>query len=249
VVLLHAFPFDRRMWDGQIDALSGEHRVIAVDLRGFGDSALVDSALGEDAPNLDEMADDVAALLDRLSIPQAVVAGLSLGGYVTMALVRRHARLVSAVMLLDTKATADGDAAANNRERIAATVESDGSVEVLMTDVVPALTGSTTKAERPDVVARIESLVAEAAPAAVAWTQRAMAKRPDSVPTLEEFERPSLVVVGDEDVLAPLAEAHIMFDALAEPVLAVIPGCGHLSALERPDDVTAIMLDFLDDLR
>ena len=243
VVLIHAFPLDRSMWDAQVPALAAQYRVIAVDLRGFGGSPL-----GDDAPHLDAMADDVAALLDRLEITKCVVAGLSLGGYVSMALLRRHARLFAGLMLIDTKGTADGDAAANNRERIAATVEDDGNVDVLISDVLPALTGETTKLDRPQVVALIADIVRRADPASVAWVQRAMAARPDSVDTLEDFEEPALVVVGDEDVLAPVAEAQMMLDALPDATLAVIPGCGHLSAMERPDDLTAIMLDYLDEL-
>lgn len=243
VVLIHAFPLDRSMWDAQVLVLAAQYRVITVDLRGFGGSPL-----GDDAPHLDAMADDVAALLDRLEITKCVVAGLSLGGYVSMALLRRHARLFAGLMLIDTKGTADGDTAANNRERIAATVEDDGTVEVLVTDVLPALTGETTKGDRPLVVTAIADILRRADPAAVAWVQRAMAARPDSLDTLEDFEEPALVVVGDEDVLAPLAEAQMMLDALPDATLAVIPGCGHLSAMERPDDLNAIMLDYLDEL-
>jgi pimeloyl-ACP methyl ester carboxylesterase len=76
--------------------------------------------------------------------------------------------------------------------------------------------------------------------------QRAMASRPDSVPTLEGFAEPTLVVVGDEDGVTPLAESEIMFDALPDGELAVLPECGHLSALERPEDLTAILRDFLE---
>lgn len=243
VVLIHAFPLDRSMWDAQVPALAAQYRVIAVDLRGFGGSPL-----GDDAPHLDAMADDVAALLDRLGISKCVVAGLSLGGYVSMALLRRHARLFSGLMLIDTKGTADADAAANNRERIAATVEDDGTIDVLVTDVLPALTGETTKRDQPQIVLAVQQILERADPAAVAWVQRAMAARPDSLATLEEFEEPALVVVGDEDVLAPLAEAQMMLDAIPEATLAVIPGCGHLSAMERPGDLTAILLDYLDEL-
>lgn len=243
VVLLHAFPLDARMWSAQREALSDSYRVITPDLRGFGSSPL-----GDDAPSLDAMADDVAALLDALGLEDVTLGGLSLGGYVAMAFARRHARRINALVLLDTKATADADAARNNRERIAQTIEQEQSSRVLHDDVLPGLTGPTTKAQRPEVVAALAALIDDAPHASVAWTQRAMATRPDSVPTLEDVEQPTLIVVGDEDALAPLSEAEIMLDALPEAELAVIPGCGHLSAMERPGDVTAILRDFLDTL-
>ncbi len=100
VVLLHAFPMDSSLWAAQRPALAGAgYRVITPDLPGFGGSAP-----SPDAPSLDVMADAVVGLLDHLGIERAVVGGLSMGGYVTMALLRRHPDRLSAIILADTKA-------------------------------------------------------------------------------------------------------------------------------------------------
>ncbi|HZB50265.1 MAG TPA: alpha/beta fold hydrolase, partial [Mycobacteriales bacterium] len=149
VVLLPAFPVTSAVWAGPAAALTAAgHRVLTPDQRGFGGTPL-----GPDEPSLDLVADDVARLLDSEGLPRAVVGGVSMGGYVAMALLRRHPDRVAALALVDTKATADPPAARDNRERIARTVLAESSPRVLLDDVLPALLGPTTKAERPAVLA------------------------------------------------------------------------------------------------
>jgi pimeloyl-ACP methyl ester carboxylesterase len=230
LVLLHAFPLSSAMWLDQRNGLSDAARIITPDQRGFGGSPL-----GEDAPSLDAAADDIAELLDRLDLDQVVLGGLSMGGYVAMAVLRRHSDRVSALVLADTKASADPDAARANRERIAAAVESDESSTVLVDEVLPSLLGSTTASSRPLVSGRVRGLVQAAPASAVAWAQRAMAARPDSFDTLRSFDRPALVVVGSEDLLAPPTDAQAMADALPQSRLAVLPEAGHLTAVETPE--------------
>lgn len=243
LVLLHAFPLSSTMWLEQRDGLSDACRVITPDQRGFGGSPL-----GDDPPSLDAAADDVAELLDRLDLDQVVLGGLSMGGYVAMALLRRHPDRVAALLLADTKASADADAARANRERIAALVESDDSSTVLVDEVLPALLGATTTSTRPLVSGRVRGLVQTAPPAAVAWAQRAMAARPDSFDTLRAFDRPALVIVGQEDVLSPPADAEAMAAALPRGRLVVIPDAGHLTAVETPETFNAQVAGFLAEL-
>jgi pimeloyl-ACP methyl ester carboxylesterase len=235
LVLLHAFPLSSRMWQAQLDDLPGSDgsgaRVLAVDLRGFGGTEL-----GDDEPSIDLLADDVALLLDRAGVDRAVVGGLSMGGYVAMAMARRHPERLSGLLLADTKATADSAQARENRERIATAVLARDSVGLLLDEQVPSpLLGGTTAREKPRVVERLRAMVAQATPAAVAWAQRAMAARPDSMAALAELTVPALVLVGEEDTVTPLADAEAMAAALRDAVLTVVPGVGHLSALEAPD--------------
>jgi pimeloyl-ACP methyl ester carboxylesterase len=229
VVLLHAFPLSSAMWLDTRNELSGVARVITPDLRGFGGSPL-----GADEPSLDPMADDVAAVLDRLGLDRVVLGGLSMGGYVSMAFLRRHADRVSALVLADTKASADAPPARENRERIAGELDSEGTSRVLLDDVLPTLCGDTTKARRPLVLGRVRALVEGAPPAAAAWAQRGMAARPDSLDTLRAADVPAVVVVGDEDALVSGDDAEAMADALPQGRLVTLPGAGHLSAVETP---------------
>src|SRR5207248_2520981 len=156
-------------------ALSCCCRVVTPDLRGFGGSEL-----GDDEPSLDAAADDVAALLDRLELDGVVLGGLSMGGYVVMAFLRRHGERVAGIVLADTKAGAEPAEGRATRERIAAAVLADPASTVLVDEVLPTLVGASTLADRPLIYGRIRALVQSAPPAAVAWAQRAMAARPDS---------------------------------------------------------------------
>src|SRR5258708_7497223 len=131
-VLLHAFPLSSAMWLPQREGLAGRFRVITPDLRGFGGSLL-----GKDEPSIDAMADDVDGLLRSKGLARAVIGGLSMGGYVAMALCRRHPERVQGLVLADTVATADAEPARENRLRIAARLEVDGSTAGLLQEALP----------------------------------------------------------------------------------------------------------------
>lgn len=230
LVLLHAFPLNSAMWLEQRESLRDRCRVITPDLRGFGGTQL-----GTDEPSVDVMADDVARLLDKLELDRPVLGGLSMGGYVLMAFLRRYADRVGAIVLADTKAGADPEQAKANRERIAAALDDDPSSSVLVDDVLPTLIGPTTVERRPLVFGRVRGLVQQAPPAAASWAQRAMAARTDSLSMLQSIEVPALVVVGEEDTIAPPEAALAMVDALPNGRLVRIAGAGHLTAVETPD--------------
>jgi pimeloyl-ACP methyl ester carboxylesterase len=240
VVLLHAFPFSSQMWRAQHAEWGTDWRLITPDLRGFGDSPL-----GDDAPDLDRMADDVAALLDRQGLETVVLGGLSMGGYVTMAFLRRHPGRARALILADTKAGADAEPARANRIRIAAAVLQEKSPRILLEQMLPALVGRTSAKRRPELVSWLRDLVAAADPAALAWAQRAMAVRSDSFQLLRDFDSPVLVMVGEEDTLTPLAEAETMIELLPHGRLIRIPAAGHLAAAEAPGPFNQALREFL----
>ncbi|MCD0451357.1 alpha/beta hydrolase [Actinocorallia sp. API 0066] len=240
LVLLHAFPLSSSMWLPQREALAGRFRVITPDLRGFGGSVL-----GDVEPSVETMADDVAALLKSKNIPRAVIGGLSMGGYVAMALCRRHPDRVRGLVLADTKMTADTDAARANRLRMADRLGRDRDVRPLLTDVLPHLVGPTTMRQRALVYGRIRGLVQATPPAAAAWAQRAMAARPDSTDTLKAVKAPTLVIVGDEDGVTTEADARAMTEVLPNAELHVIPRAGHLTSIEQPDLFNQSVADFV----
>ncbi|MFI6508260.1 alpha/beta fold hydrolase [Streptosporangium sp. NPDC050855] len=242
VVLLHAFPLSSAMWLAQREGLAEVCKVITPDLRGFGGSVL-----GEDEPSLDVMADDVARLLDREGVDRAVVGGLSMGGYVTMALCRRHPDRLLGVILADTKASADPEEARSGRERIADDVLREGT-SVLVEKVLPGLLGRTTLERRAMVSGRVRGLVQAAPPVAAAWAQRAMAARPDSFDTLRALDAPVLVIVGEEDEITPIAVADAMAEAAPDGRLAVIEKAGHLSAIEQPEAFNRAVSAFVAEL-
>lgn len=239
LVLLHAFPLSSAMWLGQREGLAARFRVVTPDLRGFGGSVL-----GRDDPSIDLMADDVAHLFRRLGLRRAVIGGLSMGGYVAMALCRRHPDLVLGLVLAGTRASADTNGTREVRIRQAELLERDRSVQVLVDEVLPHLVGPTTFRQRALVYGRVRGLVQSAPPHAAAWAQRAMAGRADSFATLRGLRVPALVMVGAEDALATEEEARAMADALPNAELLVIPRAGHLCAVEQPDLFNQAVAEF-----
>ncbi|TDE00603.1 alpha/beta fold hydrolase [Jiangella asiatica] len=231
------------MYDGVVERLPGV-RVIRPDLRGFGTAP----EPGGEQPTIDRYADDVAELLDREGVERAVVGGLSMGGYVTMAMLRRHPGRVAGVVLMDTKASADTGEARVNRERIAAAVLQHGTRT--LRPMVDTLLGDTTRRERPAIVARVSAWLDAARPRGVAWAQRAMAARPASFDTLRTASAagvPGAVVVGAEDTLAGEDDARAMAAAFQSfTQVHVIAAAGHLSAVENPDAVAAAVHGVLD---
>lgn len=242
LVLLHAFPLSSALFGPLLDAgIAGEHwQVITPDLRGFGDSPL-----GDDEPSLAAMAADVVALLDHLRIETAVVGGVSMGGYVTMELLRAAPERVDGVLLIDTKAGADTEQARTGRLAMAQAVHEQG--RGVLDPMLDGLLGATSRAERADVVALVSGWLDAADPAAVAWAQRAMAARPDSHRTLAESGVPGAVIVGGEDTLSPLAEATTMAQELGTAP-RVVPAAGHLAVLEQPGPAAAAVRAALADL-
>ena len=247
LVLLHGFPLDRRMWDDVVDIIPGERPVLAVELPGFGASPRgqdVAEALGLDpAPSLETSAAGVVAALRPQGVERAVVVGLSMGGYVAMAVLETAPELVAGIALVDTKSSADGAEARANRHRIADEVERTHRIDEVL-GMRTALLGPTQREARPDLAARLESWIRDQGPDAVAWAQRAMAARPDRTDVLRGFAGPSLVIVGEEDEITPLAEARTMVEALStagECELAVVPRAGHMTPIERPEPVASAL--------
>ncbi|MFD8696862.1 alpha/beta fold hydrolase [Kitasatospora purpeofusca] len=236
LVLLHAFPLSAAMWSAQLETLPGptgdRARVVAPDQRGFGGAGL-----GSEEPSLDTVADDVARLLDAAGIDRTVLGGLSMGGYVALAFAERHPDRLAGLLLANTKATADPGPARANRERIAAAVLARDSVRLLLDERMAA---GQLGPDSQHLVDRVEGMIAAAPPATVAWAQRAMAARPERLDVLAGVRVPAAVLAGAEDALMPVTEAELMARALPDAELTVLPGVGHLSAIEAPEAFDAV---------
>jgi pimeloyl-ACP methyl ester carboxylesterase len=234
LVLVHAFPFDRRMWSEELARLSAGRRVIAVDLRGFGESPLY----GE--PTLDELADDVIATLDAVGVPMASVLGLSMGGYIALSLAARHPGRLASLILADTRAAADSDVARAAREATMKQVRTDGPGAFL--DGVPDRLLSRHASE--DLRQRVRDLCVDRADTILAAT-RALAHRPDRTPMLGGIDCPTLVVCGGEDTTSPAPEMRSLASQIPDAEYVEIAGAGHLSNLEAPDRFNDAVARFL----
>jgi pimeloyl-ACP methyl ester carboxylesterase len=249
LVLLHGFPLDHRMWLDVTDLLPGDPTVLAPDLPGFGTSPTgedVAEGLGapRGTPSLEVVADAVAAALRAAGVERAVVAGLSMGGYVAMAVLERHPDLVAGLGLVDTKSTADDDAARAKRLELADAALAEMRVDPVL-GMRSAVLGATNRVARPDLVDRVEGWIRDQGPAAVAWAQRAMAARPDRTAVLAGFAGPAVVVVGDEDELSPPAAAEHMAGVLRDVQVTVVPRAGHMTPNESPEPVASALAGLL----
>ena len=241
VLLLHAFPLNRMMWEPQIAALFGECRCIVPDLRGFGDSPKAGPH------SMDQYADDVMALLDALRIDQAVVAGLSMGGYVAFNILGRYRERVRALVLADTRSSADTPEGLGKRDELIALAQREGSAAVAERQIT-GLIGKSTREKQPELADRIRSVMAAESVEGIVGALEAMKARPDSTPLLASIDVPTLVVVGEEDVITPVKEARAMHEKIRGSRLEIIPGAGHLSNLERPAAFNAALSDFVGSL-
>ncbi|HEY1910585.1 MAG TPA: alpha/beta fold hydrolase [Vicinamibacterales bacterium] len=240
LVLLHAFPLNARMWEDQLVMAERGWRVLVPQFRGF-DTVSVEPAVS----SMDDYAGDIIDLLDALHIKQAVISGLSMGGYVAFAMLRLAARYIHALILADTKPQADTPDAVAARRRMLEMLEAKGA-SAIADEMLPKLLGDTTLAARPQIVDQVRSLVLANASDGIAGAIRALISRQDSVPLLASIHVPTLIIVGDEDRVTPRPLSEAMQQAIPGSELVVIGGAGHLSNLEQPAAFNLALTRFLD---
>ncbi len=228
------------MWEEQLAMAERGWRVLAPQFRGF-DTVSAEPA----ASSVDDYAGDVIDLLDALHIKQAVVGGLSMGGYVAFAILRLAARYVHALILADTKPQADTPDAVAARQRMLETLQAKGP-SAIADEMLPKLLGETTWAARQHLVEQARALVLANSTEAIGGAIRALMSRPDSVPLLASIHVPTLIIVGDDDRVTPRPLSEEMHRTIPGSELAVIEGAGHLSNLEQPAAFNLALARFLD---
>lgn len=241
-LLVHGFPLNRSMWDPQIGRLRAAGlRVIAPDLRGFGASES-----GPPGPlTMEQHADDLAALLTQLSIGEPVMyVGLSMGGYVGFAFWRKHAALVRALVLLDTRASPDTPQAQADRHRLAAEVEAVGTAQPVIDTMLPRLFSPHLPA-RSRVAQQVLGMMKGTSLRGVADGERGLAARPSSFSTLATISVPTLVMVGEYDALTPPEDSEAIAAGVADAKLVRIEEAGHMSNMENPEAVNDALVDWL----
>jgi 3-oxoadipate enol-lactonase len=244
VVLLHGFPFDRTLWREQAEELAANsHRVVAPDLRGLGETSL-----GSEGSTMQEMARDVAALMDELQIERAVLGGLSMGGYVALAFCRLFPRRVRALLLADTRPQGDTEEGRQNREALAERTMREGMTPVAES-MLPKLLAPATHMKRPDAVERVREMIMRTKPEGAAAALRGMAVRQDQTNWLQNIIQPTLIVVGSEDQITPPADSQVMNREIRGSRLEVIEGAGHVSNVERPEEFNRALMKFLRDIQ
>jgi pimeloyl-ACP methyl ester carboxylesterase len=241
VVLLHGFPLNRSMWSAQETSVGSIYRVIAPDLRGHGESAAPEGVY-----TIDGMADDVIELLDALQLREPVVlGGLSMGGYVALSLIVRYPERFRALMLMDTRATADSPDAARNREDLARKVEASGNAGHVVEAMWPKMVSDATRRRRAELLGPLREAMEKTPARSIVGALRGMAARPDRTADLATIGVPTLVLVGADDAITPVDEVRAMAEKIPGARFVVVPDAGHLAPLENPEVADRAILDFL----
>jgi len=240
VVLLHPFPANHGVWMPVAEQLATRYRCVLPDLRGHGASET-----GDGPATMEKHAADVRRICDDARIGRAVFVGVSIGGYILFEFWRRFRERVSALVLCDTRAPADSDETRRGRLASVEQVQKNGP-DAFLDAQVERLVGASTRRNRPDVAAAARAMMSQMKVEGIAANQQGMAARPDSVPTLKTIGVPTVVIVGDEDVVTPRADADLMQRGIAGAKLEIVSGAGHYSPFEQPQQVARITRQFLD---
>jgi pimeloyl-ACP methyl ester carboxylesterase len=244
LVLLHAFPVHGGMWREVMEGVPATWRVIAPDFRGFGGSGGAGAAGETGALSIEGLADDVQAMVEQLGLGRVVLAGLSMGGYVALAFARKYPRSLRGLILLDTKAGADTAEGKENRDRMIAIARETGAkpiAQAMLGKMIPAETAN----HRPRLVQELVEMMESTRPETIAAALAAMRDRPDRTGELASIHVPTLIGVGDQDEITPVAVAKEMASRIPGARLKVFTGSGHMSAMEQPSQVAAAVTEFL----
>lgn len=229
LLLIHGHPFDRTMWSGLAEFAAGlGWRVVVPDLRGYGRSPM-----SGNKTTLDLFAADLGALLDRLAIETAVVGGLSMGGQIAMAFAGDFPDRVRGLFLAATFETPETDEGREARELTARRLLREG-VAIYADELLPRMLAAATLEHNADVTAHVRSMMSATSAEGAAAALRGRAERPDYEPILRNFDKPSLIVVGDQDEFTTTSDAERMHGMLRQSELLVIAGAGHMPNLESP---------------
>jgi 3-oxoadipate enol-lactonase len=238
VVFVHGFPHHRKAWAAQLRALAGHSRAIAVDLPGFGESDMPERFA------IDAWANGLARFLDALEIERAIIAGLSMGGYVTLAFWRLHRERVLALVLADTRAGADTEEGKQKRRETIDLARHEGPTAVARA-LLPGMVGKSTREREPSVVAAMRAMLESMSVDSIVGASEAMMNRPDATSLLATIDVPTLIIVGEEDVLTPPKESRAMHAAIPGSRLEIIPSAGHVSNVERPAAFNQVLTEFI----
>ena len=243
ILFVHGFPLNHAMWNAQCEAFASSYRVIAPDLRGFGDSDVTPGTV-----TMEQFADDMHALLDALDVDQPITfCGLSMGGYVAWQFVRKYKSRVRALILCDTKAVADSQEAAATRSKMAARVIEQGP-EPIVRMMLPVLLAEATTEKDTDVIQPLVETILATDREGIAAALRGMAARPDASDLLPTIDLPTLLIVGEEDKISTVDEMRQMADRISGAELVVVPDAGHMAPMENPRAANEAIRRFLEQL-
>ena len=240
VLFLHGYPLNRRMWHPQMIGLAHSARLLAPDLRGFGESGATAGAY-----SMELLADDLIAFLDQLGITQPVlVCGLSMGGYIALALYRKYPQRVRGLILTATRAAADSPEAKANRDKAIALAEKEGA-EAITRLMLPKMLAAQSFSSRPELVNQVRKIMLDSSVPGITGVLAGMRDRPDSTSLLSRITVPVQLIFGEEDQFVSKPEVENMRSSIKDAQLHWIADAGHLINLEQPEKFNLFVQEFL----
>lgn len=242
LILLHGYPFSKFMWKGQLDNLKSSNRIIAVDIRGFGNSTDEKSIL-----SIDLFSEDLIAFMDKLNIEKAIVCGLSMGGYIALNTIKRFPERFEALILCDTQCIADTAEVKDNRYSTIEQINNEGTDKFNEKFIKNVFYPASLKNKR-DVVESLRNTVLANSKEIITAGLIALAERSETCSSLVDIGVPTLIICGREDEVTPLTQSEFMHEHINGSLLKVIDDAGHVSNLEHPKEFNNHLEDFLNTL-
>jgi len=239
VVFVHGFPFNREMWNPQVDQLKKDCYVITYDIRGHGASDI-----GDGQYTVEYFVDDLIGLLDHLKISRAVVVGLSMGGYIALRAIERNPERFRGLVLCDTRSEADNNEGKVKRAAQARIVKTEG-MKSFAESFVKAVFFEKTFTDNPQAVEMIRGMIEQSSPIAVAGTLIALAARTDTTSSLYSIKVPTLILVGKHDPITPPSASSAMKEKIPNATMFIISKAAHLSNLENTEEFNKHLVNFL----
>ncbi len=240
IVFIHAFPLSSEMWMEQVQYFSEKFYCVAPDLPGFGESELPNHAF-----TFEFYVDAILNYLEQAKIEKAIWCGLSMGGYVALRMYERDPRKCAALILCDTKAAADNNEAKIKRGDALQSLQKNRNQFVQ--NQWKALIGETSQKES-SIETRFYELIEKTSDAGISSGLVALATRTDSTQMLAKIAVPTLVVVGEEDKVTPVADAEFMAKCILGSQFKKIKNTGHLSNIENPKSFNETLFNFMNSL-
>ncbi len=239
IIFIHGFPFNKSSWHPQMEFLKKEHRVIAYDISGFGNSTS-----GREKESISMFADDLVKLMDALEINKAIVCGLSMGGYILLNAVNRYPDKFKAIILSDTNCIADSILAKEKRFKTILQIEADGLKD--FTEVfIENIFCKESLTDKKEIVEKIRTIILSTSPGTITRTLNAIVHRQEMCSSLKEISIPTLILCGKEDTVTPLAQSEFLFHHISNSILHIIGKAGHLSNLEQPNEFNKRLNNFI----
>jgi 3-oxoadipate enol-lactonase len=239
ILFIHGFPFNKNMWAGQVDALKGNFRVVAYDVRGHGGSDI-----GHVDFSIDLFVTDLINLMDTLQIEKAILCGLSMGGYIALHALEQYPGRFEALILCDTQCMADTPEGKEKRMKAIESIKTNGVALYAKASIINLFAEGSFQTKQKEI-ATIQKTIEQTSSETLCQTLMALAQRRETCTRLTEIKIPVLIIVGREDKITPVATAKLMNEKIKHSILIIIEHAGHLANLENPSDFNYQLKQFV----